>query len=177
VFNEKWESFIYDVPQDTFGHWGELDFIIFDPRGDFFLRRALQDDLGSSYREQTSGKTVEPFIAILRTAEAIVVGQSFARALGYSDDATTLRFIFRWTGLKGREISAWSSPLRRVWPSGLSQQDEVSAAVAVPLSANREIISNATHSAILPLSRLFGGYEIKEPVVREFVGRLLDRKL
>lgn len=177
VFEEKWEAFIYDVPQDTFGHWGELDFMIFDPQGNFFLRRALQDDLGSSYREQTSGKTVEPFIAILRTAEAIAVGQAFARSLGCSDDQTTLRFIFRWTGLKDRKMSAWSSPARRFLTGGASRQDEVSSSVNVPLSANREIIINATHSAILPLSRLFGGYEIKEPVVREFVTRLLDRKL
>ncbi|MGI8481268.1 MAG: ATP-binding protein [Chthoniobacterales bacterium] len=177
VFDDKWEAFIYDVPQDTFGHWGELDFMIFDPRGDFFLRRALQDDLGSSYRPQTSGKTIEPFIAILRTAEAIAVGQAFARALGCSDDHTALHFIFRWTGLKGREMSAWSSPARRFLTGGPSHQGEVSSSVSVPLSANREIIINATHSAILPLSRLFGGYEIKEPVVRDFVTRLLDRKL
>jgi len=150
--------------------------MIFDPTGNFFLRRALQDDLGGTHAT-TVGKTVDPLIAILRTAEAIAVGQAFAKALKYEEATTQLNFLFRWTGLKGRVMTAWSDPMRWFDVPTEARQSEVTSTVTIPLSASKEEIIAATHAAILPLSRVFGGYELKEPVVRQLVVRLLDRKL
>jgi Putative DNA-binding domain len=171
----RWEAFIYSPRTKGFGHWGELDFMILDPAGDFFLRRALQDDLGGTH-DSTIGRTLDPLIAILRTAEAIAVGQAFARALNY-DEETTLEFFFQWTGLKGREMTAWSDPMRRFHVPQQAKQDQVDSSATLAIGATKEQVINATYAAILPLSRVFGGYEIKEVVVRELVTRLLDRKL
>jgi hypothetical protein len=171
----RWEAFIYSPRTKGFGHWGHLDFMILDPGGNFFLRRALQDDLGGTH-DSTISRTVDPLIAILRTAEAIAVGQAFARALNYNDE-TTLEFFFQWTGLKGREMTAWSDPMRWFDVPQQAKQDQVDSSVTLPIGATKEQVISATYGAFLPLSRVFGGYEIKEAVVRELVTRLLDRKL
>jgi hypothetical protein len=175
TLDERWEAFVYSPRTEGFGHRGHLDFMIFDPKGFFFLRRALQDDLGGT-RAETAGKTVDPVLAILRTGEAIAVGQAFARALKYEESAD-LSFLFRWTGLRGRVMTAWSDPMRWFNVPGEAKQNEVTSTVVIPQSATKEEIIGATHAAVLPLSHIFGGYELKEPVVRQLVVRLLDRKL
>lgn len=176
VFNDAWEAFIYAPRlEGSFGRWGHLDFWILDPRGEFYLRRALQDDLGGN--SATAGKTLEPFIAILRAAEALAVGQAFARSLGCSEDATALHFTFKWSGLKGRELANWSSPMRWMNTRGSAIQDSATSHLVLPLTATREAIVTGTHNAILALTRVFGGYEFKEPIIRDLVDKLLDRKL
>jgi hypothetical protein len=176
LFEERWEAFVYRPPQDKWGAWGELDFMVFDPNGNFFLRRAFQDDIGGSSAD-TRGKTVDPLIQVLRIAEALFVGQAFAKSMGCSEEQTILHFDFRWIGLKGRVLTAWSDPLWTVDGNGQGYQNEVRSSIHLPLSAGREAIIQRTLAAILPLSRVFGGYEIKEELVRKFVTRLLDRRL
>lgn len=177
VFNDAWEAFIYAPRQEgSFGRWGHLDFWILDPNGDFFLRRVLQDDLGGN-RGPTAGATVDPVIAVLRTAEAIAVGQQFVKAVNCPDESTDLNFTFKWSGLKGRQLEAWSSPMRWFNAGGSAKQESAVSTVVLPLAATRETVILRTHEAILPLTRAFGGYEIKEPIIRELVEKLLDRKL
>lgn len=176
VFNNAWEAFIYAPRRDATLHWGHLDFWILDPRGEFFLRRVLQDDLGTSHHA-TAGKTVDPVIAVLRTAEAIAVGQQFARALNCVEESTNLIFTFRWSGLRGRHLEAWSTPTRWFNTGGPAKQDSAESTVFFPLRGNRETIVAQTHEAILPLTRVFDGYELKEPIIRELAEKLLDRRL
>jgi hypothetical protein len=174
--DRRWEAFVYNPPDVEKRSWGYLDFMIFDPVGAFFLRRALQDDLGGSQHVQTFGKTVEPILQLLRVAEALLVGQAFSRALGCPDD-TKLHFLFRWSGLKGRRLSPWSAPMQSVHGFAPSNDEEVSVTIVIPISAPEEVVIQQTHAAILPLTRVFGGYEISEQIVRHYVVRLLQRKL
>jgi Schlafen, AlbA_2 len=177
VFDNAWEAFIYAPPKkEPFWRRGHLDFSILDPAGRLFLRRVLQDDLEESH-STTAGKTVDPVIALLRSAEAIAVGQQFARALNCPEESTDLVFTFRWSGLRGRHLEAWSTPTRWFDPGDCAKQDSVESTIHFPLAGTRELIVTRTHEGILPLMRVFGGYEIKEPIVRELVEKLLDRKL
>lgn len=177
VFNDAWEAFIYATRREgIFGHWGHLDFWILDPAGKFFLRRVLQDDLGGQHAT-TAGKTVDPVIAVLRTAEAIAVGQQFARALDCPDDSTNLDFTFKWSRLRGRQLEAWSSPMRWFNAGGSAKQESATASIVFPLAGTRETIIARTYEAISPLMRVFDGCELNEAVVRELVDKLLDRRL
>jgi hypothetical protein len=176
LFDGRWEAFIYSPSEDRWGAWGHLDFTVFDPKGNFFLRRGFQDDIGGSSAD-TRGKTVDPLIQILRIAESLVVAQAFAKAMGCSEEETTLHFAFRWIGLKGRVLTTWSDPMWSVDGDGPAHQDQVRSKTNLALAAGREAIIQRTHEAILPLSRIFGGYELKEELVRKLVTRLLDRKL
>jgi hypothetical protein len=58
-----------------------------------------------------------------------------------------------------------------------AKQDSATSVVSVPLTATRETIIARTHAAMLPMTRTFDGYELTDLVVREFVEKLLDRKL
>jgi len=176
LIDGQWEAFIYSPSEDRWGAWGELDFMVFDPKGNFFLRRGLQDDIGGSSAD-TRGKTVDPLIQVLRIAESLVVAQAFARAMGCSEEETTLHFAFRWIGLKGRVLSVWSDRMWSIDGNGPAHQDEIRSKTHLPLAAGSEAIVQRTLEAVLPLSRIFGGYEIKEELVRKLVTRLLDRKL
>ena len=176
LFDGRWEALIYSPPENRWGAWGHLDFMVLDPSGTFFLRRGFQDDIGGS-SDESRGKILDPLLQVLRTAEALVVGQAFAKALAGSNDQVALHFAFRWTGLKGRIFTIWSDPMWWVSGDGPAHQDEVHSKIDLPLAAGREAIIQQTHAALLPLSRIFGGYEIKEELVRKLVIRLLDRKL
>lgn len=175
-FDGRWEAFIYRPSENRWGAWGHLDFEVFDPKGNFFLRRGFQDDIGGNSVD-TRGKTVDPLIQIFRIAESLVVAQAFAKALGCSEEETTLHFAFRWIGLKGRVLTVWSEPMWSIDGDGPAHQDEIRSKTNLPLAAGREAIIQRTHEAVLPLSRIFGGYELKEELVRKLVTRLLDRKL
>jgi hypothetical protein len=176
VYEDAWEAFIYAPRKEgSFSRSGHFDFWILDPHGRFFLRRVLQDDLGAS-SDATRGKTVDPVLAVLRAGEAIAVGQHFARAMECPDE-TELRFMMQWSGLKGRQLEAWSSPMRWFNAGGPAKQDTALSSATLEVGATREVIIARTWEATLPLTRVFDGYELKEPIVRELVEKLLDRRL
>jgi hypothetical protein len=67
-----------------------LDFYRFDPNGKFYLLRNLQDDTKDTIPPCT---VLDPIIAILRVAETIAVGLSFARALGWKSECLSEEFL------------------------------------------------------------------------------------
>ncbi len=60
---------------------------------------------------------------------------------------------------------------------GSAVQESATSHIVLPLAATREAFITGTHNAILGLTRVFGGYEFKEPIIRDLVENLLDRKL
>ena len=176
ISNDHWEALIYSAKAEGDREWGHLDFWTLDPKGVFFLRRAHQDDIGMS-GVRTAMNVLDPHLVILRTCEALAVGQAFGKAMGCDEEKTTLSFAFRWTKLKGRRLDAWTSPMQPMSGYGVAQQDEARGRVTLPLSANEEAISLATHEAVLPLMSVFGGYEPRYEVTRHWAVKLMQRKL
>lgn len=78
TYGAGWEAFIYGRGG---GFRNRLDFWLAEPAGRFYHYRALQDDFteGRPYPEAMT--TLDPFLVILRTAEAIAVPMVFARAM------------------------------------------------------------------------------------------------
>jgi hypothetical protein len=99
------EYLIVSISTDFSNH---VDFVRLDPIGEFFLRRNFQDDGVPS--RVTPGTAIDPVIMILRVAEVMAVGISFAKALGWVPQETKLGFAFRWHQLSGRRLSTWSQP-------------------------------------------------------------------
>ena len=176
IAHDRWETLIFRGRTEEEREWGSLDFWTLDPKGMFFLRRAHQDDLGGSGRG-TALVLLDPHLVILRTCEAFAVGQAFGRALGCDEPTTTLSFAFKWTGLRGRRLEAWTSPMQPMSGFGVSQQDVARSRVTLPLSANEEAIALATQEAVAPLMSVFGGYEPRYEVIRQWTSKLLQRKL
>lgn len=152
-----------------------IDFMRLDPKGRFFLRRILEDDL--SYNDRVKPLTQLDFLLpVTRTAEAIAVGIEFAKAMGCPEDSTQLAFQFKWTRLKNRKLTNWASPNRFFFGGQTAYQDEVSSVVNVPLDLPTSMIFKYVDEATKPLFRLFQGYELSIEVVEDITSKLLNRQ-
>ncbi|UIF88795.1 hypothetical protein KAF44_26410 (plasmid) [Cupriavidus necator] len=134
VLNGACETLILRITPTYFNH---IDFMRMDPSGRFYSYRALEDDITNSNNAPTPVTSLDVGLPVLRVVESIAVGLAFAKALQV-DEQATLRFAFRWSGLKDRELSSWADPLRYVSPRK-TRQDVVTSTVSVsvdtPLSA------------------------------------------
>jgi hypothetical protein len=171
VKDRAWEALILSNQ----GWAKHLDFSRFDPKGEFYLHRALQDDLSDTIEPR---KWLDPIHVLIRVAEAIAVGLAFAKALGWKEDDARLGFAFRWTGLSGRGLASWANPLSKLRRGGHLAHDNVVAtftelSLDTPVSAIAPFVDQATQD----LFALFGGYKMPTEAVEEWVSRLLERRL
>lgn len=176
VNNGVWEAFIV-----SFGGlgWGDnhLDFMRMDPRGRFYLRRALQDDISNSQTAPKPLSVLDFGLPVFRIAEAIAVGISFAKAMGCNQDDTNLAFAFRWTKLSGRQLGSWAQPGRFLSDTLHAYQDTVTAFVNVPLEIHLSALSEFVNQAVIPLFEVFDGFILDKNIVEEMTRRLVERKL
>jgi len=165
-----WESLIISLDS-----WSEhLDFYLFDPNGKFYLLRNLQDDCSEKI---PAGTVLDPIIAVLRVAETIAVGLSFARALGWKPEETTLAFAFRWSRLKGRKLEPWVN--RGVYISAREKTgtDSVTSYVEVPLDTPLNAIAPAVETVVRQLFVQFGGYQLPTQAIEDWTRKLIERRL
>jgi hypothetical protein len=166
VRENAWETLI-NTPD-------RLDFHRIEPNGRFYLLRSLEDD--SSTRVQ-AGTMLEPIFVILRVAETIAVGLSFARALNWKPEETTLGFAFRWNKLKGRNLYAWAHPGITVNAFEKSGTETVSSYVDVSLETPINAITPAVDAAVRQLFVQFGGYQIPMQSIENWTRKLIERRL
>jgi hypothetical protein len=150
-----------------------LEFFRLDPKGQFYLRRLLQDDAVPS--RILPGERLDPVLVIWRLAEAFAVGIAVAKGLGWSDDAT-LGFTFRWRKLKGRRLDSWSNPEVYIPGGGPAQQDGVTTFVAFPLATPAATLPALVRAATEELFVSFDGTSLPGPTYEELVRRLLERR-
>jgi hypothetical protein len=170
----KGNTLEYLIVSISEGWSSHVDFARLDPVGEFFLHRILQDD--GVPEKVTPGTALDPAIMILRVAEVMAVGISFVKALGWSPEETKLGFAFRWHGLSGRQLSAWSRPFD--FPDfGVAHDDEITTftefSLDTPLSALAQFVEEATKRLFIA----FGGAEIPKWTTEDLVKRLIERRL
>jgi len=175
VFNGVWETFICDLSGGSGGK--ELDFWSLDPSGIFYLRRALQDDLSEGQRAPEPMKQLDFGLVILRTAEAIAVALGFAKAMGCPIETTRLSLAFKWTTMKGRELSAWASFDRHIHRGNISHQDDIISQVIVPLETPISAIAEYVYQVSKTVFETFNGVEIDISVVEDLTQKLIERRL
>jgi len=169
-----WEAFIFSLNKDLSD---QIDFMRLEPKGRFYLYRALQDDVSGS-RFAPAPMTVLDFgLPIIRSAEAIAVGIAFAKAMGCVAEETQLAFAFRWKKLKGRQLGSWANPGRFIFPGQFAYQDEVRAYVNVPLDTPISALGSFVNEVIRPLFEAFDGFVLSGSVVEDLVRQLVERKL
>jgi len=170
VKDKAWEALIISLE----GWSQHLDFSRLDPKGEFFLRRVLQDDVSSKIDPKTA---LDPILVLIRVAEAIAVGLVFAKALGWKEDTTRLGFAFRWTKLSGRELASWANPLAHVTGGYKAHDDEVTTFTEISLDTPASAIAPFVEQATQDLFALFDGYKMPTEAVEEWVRRLIERRL
>jgi hypothetical protein len=111
-FERGWEALIVRLAQNFF--YNHIDFWRIEPRGRFYQRRALEDDINASRGNRIIPpmKVLDFLLVIGRVAEAIGVGVQFVKGLGCDPTQTLLNFAFRWTKLRVR-VSRFEERLNR----------------------------------------------------------------
>ena len=176
VFEHAWEALIVklELIVDLIRH---LDFMRLDPKGRFYLRRAFEDDIQDTPRAPKPMTCLDFVLPIVRTAEAIAVGIAFAKAMNCDPEKVQLAFGFRWTGLRGRQLTSWVEPTRHIFPGITAYQDEITAFVKVPLETPLSALGEFVSQAIKPLFRVFDGFELSKDVVEDLTRETIERRL
>jgi hypothetical protein len=116
-------------------------------------------------------------LPVIRSAEAIGVALAYARALGTSGPEAAVLLGLRWTGLRGRELSAWAQPLRHISPGRHAYRDEVFSSMAVPLETPLSAVHQFVHAATESLFEAFDGFQLSQTVIEDLTNRLFQRRL
>ncbi len=166
-----WEALIFDLDAG----WSEhVEFLRLDPRGDFYLRRVMQDDLTDKVEP---GTALDVILMIYRVAEVLAVGTAIGRSLGWSAQSEA-GFAFRWTGLKDRALRPWVNAFRSAGRSGsTSRSSSVEAYLTVPLETPAGAMAPYVSAAVAPLFSVFEGYEPSTELVETSVRKLIERKM
>lgn len=173
VHEGAWEALILNLDST----WGDIEFMRLSPKGKFYLRRALQDDVSHSERHPTPMTALDFGLPILRTAEAIAVGIAFAKAMGCDTEKTRLAFSFRWTKLQGRQLSSWAQASRLMPPGYTAHQDSILSFITVPLNTPLSALDQYVDQAVRPLFEIFDGYTPHRGIVEDLTRRLIERRL
>ncbi|MBA3068589.1 MAG: ATP-binding protein [Hyphomonas sp.] len=168
-----WEAFIDSVSAQANGH---IDFYRYDPSGQFYLLRALQDDVAASERRPKPLTQFEAIVAVYRVTETLAVGRNFAKALGYDTETATLCYKLKWTKLGGRTLSTWANPERSLSYGRKAYQDECVTEAFIPANTPDSALPQFVKSAVDPLFEIFEGFEMAMPVIEEIVRRVLERR-
>lgn len=174
VFQGAWEACICDLSPDQGGK--DIDFWRLDPSGKFYLRRALQDDLSVGQRAPEPMKQLDFGLVILQTAEAIAVAIAFVKAMGCLTEATKLSFAFKWTKMRGRELSSWANIDRHIHRGNIAHQDDISYQIIIPLDTPSSTIAEYVYPITKTVFETFGGIEIGISVIEDLTQRLIMRR-
>lgn len=174
VENGVWEALMVQTGTD----WrSEIDFYRFDPEGKFFVRRALEDDMADLKRGLKPLSVLDFALPILRTAETIAVGLSFAKAMNCDREATTLFFRFEWGGLKGRELFSWADSARYISAGREAYTNTVVSQVEVPLDTPFSRLSDYTKQATNSLYEAFSGFELGQDTIDDLIKKTFGGRL
>lgn len=174
VIDGVWEALLIKLRS---GWLNNIDFMRLDPKGKFFLRRALEDDMQRTERSPQPITALDFGLAIIRTSEAIAVGIAFAKSMGCLPEETTLAFAFKWTKLKGRQLTSWANLRRRIPCRYSAYQDEITSFVNVPLDMPLSALSQYVNQIVRPLFEIFDGFTLGEEIVEDMTRNLIERKL
>ena len=170
VVDKGWEALIISLE----GGSKHVDFMRMDPKGDFYLLRLLQDDFTDKVER---GKALDAILVVLRTAEAIAVGLSVVKGLGWPAEGTKVGFGFRWTKLSGRELSCWTNPMVGILPNHVADDDSVENFVELSLDTPVSAIAPYVGQIVNDLFSTFDGYQMRQEAIEEWVKHLIERRL
>jgi hypothetical protein len=174
VVDGGWEALIVALDSDWSKH---VDFLRFDPRGRFYLRRALQDDISGSDRAPAPLTVIDFALQVIRVAEALAVGTAFAKAMSTDSEKTVGTFAFRWTGLRGRQLDSWANRERYISPGRRAHQDIVISTVMIPADVSVSGLDVFVAQVLAPLFEVFDGFVLGQTVYEDLTKRLIERRL
>jgi len=170
-----WEALIV-----TEHHWDKngIDFWRIEPAGRFYCLRTFEDDTSNALlrRGAKPGELCDFLLLISRTAEIIGTGKAFAEALGANPKSTKLDFVFRLTGLRGRNICCWVEPARSLVHSVKAEDSEVVSKCSIPLETPQPALWQSVKVITQPVFDAFGS-GVGDSIIEEITNNTLNRSL
>jgi len=172
VENGAWVAYIRG---GDMGERDRLEYLLYDPHGEFYVRRLMQDDTADSVMP---GIALDPVLMLYRVTEFIAAGISVLRGAGWSEKDKA-GFAFSWSGLQDRKIISWANAMR-FYGAGegyVSHTATAESFVEVGLDTPHLALAPAVEKAVGPLFACFNGYQPPSTLVEEAVRALIERKL
>lgn len=172
VEGNAWVTFIHG---GDMGSRERLEYMLYDPRGEFFVRRLMQDDTEG---QVSPGVALDPVLMLYRVTEFIAAGISVLRGAGWSEHERA-GFAFAWTGLAGRKIVSWANPMRFFGAGDgyKSVTPDAASYVEVALDTPHLALAPAVEKVVAPLFAAFNGYQPPTSLIEEAVRALVERKI
>ena len=170
VFDNGWQSLINAPPR-------ALNFWRADPRGLFYLYRALEDDISMSPEQPAPMTKLDFALQVIRIADAIAVLTAISAVIPMRVRPQTMELIFRWRRLAGRELSSWSN-IRRVLPTGkIAFQDNFETSIVVPTNATQAGIGGYVYEVTRQLFSIFDGMQFDPSTIDYIVRGVFERRI
>lgn len=143
------------------------DFWRASPAGRFYLQRGYQED--SSTLEP--GVILDATLPIIRLVEVLAHAMETIRFLAKDRSKTRVEIGVRYTGLAGRELTAWARPSHReivgAFQKHRSQTEEVAFSGNLSAEALEADLAGCVSSMLTSLYRQFDLFEMPIEVIRE----------
>lgn len=169
-----WEAFVV-MNEQAIVKGTMLDFWRIDPRGEFYQRRSLEDDLWPKVPDANRGTTFDIINGIRRVVETLSTVQAFAQGMTASPEIATLKAAFRWTNLRGRLLISME-PGRDFFAPTAAYEDVAQSAVEMPLQTAPGAVASYVNQAVTPLFAAFG-YQVPRFVVDELTAKTLNNHM
>ena len=148
------EAFIVSLKDTDLFHG--IDFWRISTSGEFYLYRALEDDISNRPNRPEPFSCLDFYLPIIRTFEAIAVSIEFGKALTNNTEGSSISICFRWKGIGGRQLTSWANQMRMISPGRTSLLDDIQSHLNIPLNSSMQDIAE-THiiKSIKPLFDAF----------------------
>lgn len=172
VVGGNWEAMM-DGQGD--GTMAMLDFWRIDPAGKLYYLRAMEDDLRARTLSVTPGTLFDFHLTVLRVAEVLANAIRFSRVLA-SDAETTIRGVFRWRGLRGRTLTSWTEPGRRLRREAKAYDDMITSNFEVSSNLADSAIASHVYQIVRPLFLAFDGYDLPQETIEAVAAKLIEQR-
>lgn len=166
-----WEASIL-MENPAFVKGTMVDFWRIDPRGEFYHRRTLEDDLWANIPDEDRGTTFDIMNGVKRVAEALATVQAFAQGMLVAPDKATMQAAFLWTNLHGRHLYSLERG-RDFHAPHPAYDDAPRAAIELPVATASGALAGYVAQAVTPLFASFG-YQVPRAVIDELTAKTLN---
>lgn len=157
--------------------YDSLDFSRIEPAGRLYTRRPHFDDAMADARRAKPAVILDPVPLIADVGEALASALIVARAIGATDD-TSIGFVCRWSGLKGRRLATFSpGELGKLLLGGsICEDGAVTTTVTMPANTSPLAVSPSVGALTRPLFAAFMGFSVSDANLDRIVTMRLERK-
>lgn len=157
-----------------FGDAAHCDFWRVAPTGRAVIMRGYQEDVQDTFAPRTIFDTTLP---TWRLGEALLHADALAAQLAEDKNKVNVRLRVLYTGLSGRVLRAWASPMTDLFmEGGAARSDEAMLEAVVPVKEIQSNLATHLHPLIASLYERFGVTGLSVERVETELGKMRSNR-